>query len=57
MAWLGIAAVVGWNYHEYRHGRATICAVTRRTIPRPVFAIAFPTAAAGLAVHVWRGYR
>lgn len=57
MAWLGLLATLGWNYHQHRHGRATICSVTRRTLPRPAFLLAWTAAAAGLAVHVWRGYQ
>lgn len=55
MAWLGIAATVAWNYHQYRHGRMTICAATRRALPRPAFALG-TAGAIGLGVHVCRGY-
>lgn len=57
MAWLGIFTTVVWNYRRYRRGRITICGVTRRLIPRWAFLPLFLPAAAGLAIHVWRGYR
>lgn len=57
MAWLGLIATLGWNYRQHRHGRATICSTTRRALPRPAFLLAWASVAAGLAIHVWRGYR
>jgi hypothetical protein len=56
MAWLGIAATLGWNYAQHRRGKPTICSVTRGVLPRPVFLAAFSAGAGALAVHVWRGY-
>ena len=57
MAWLGLAATLAWNYRQHRRGRATICSVTRRTLPRPAFLAAWTGLAAYLAIHVWRGYQ
>lgn len=57
MAWLGLLATVGWNYVNYRRGRLTICATTRRALPRPVSALALALGYAYLAAHVWRGYQ
>ena len=56
MAWFGLAATIAWNYHEYRHGRPTICAITRRTLPRPVFLAVGLAAAGALGIHVCKGY-
>lgn len=56
MAWLGLLATIAWNYANYRRGRVTICALTRRTLPRPVSAVALALGYLYLAGHVWRGY-
>ena len=57
MAWLGLGLTIAWNWHEYRHGRPTICAVTRRALPRPAFLALGAAGAAALGIHVWNGYR
>jgi hypothetical protein len=56
MAWLGLAATIAWNWHEHKHHRPTICSLTRRALPRPVFLATGVTGAVVLGVHVWRGY-
>lgn len=54
---LGLLGTVALNYLRHRRGWGpTICQVTRRHIPRALFAAAFPAAATGLYLHVLRGY-
>lgn len=56
MAWFTLGAAIAHNYIEYRRGKPTICAVTRRVLPAPVSAVALGVGAGALIVHVWRGY-
>lgn len=50
-----VAAIVV-NYSQHRRRRPTICATTRRFLPRPVSAAALTGGWLYLAVHIWRGY-
>ena len=55
-AWCGLLGVLLYNYTRHRRGLPTICATTRRLLPRPVSAAALAGGYLYLAVHVWRGY-
>ncbi|WP_183092893.1 hypothetical protein [Nocardioides stalactiti] len=57
MAWIPLLASLAVNYLQHRRGRATICSVTRRVLPRAAFAALWAAVTTYLAVHVWRGYR
>lgn len=56
MAWLGLIASIAWNWHNYKHGRRTICNVTRQVLPRPAAMTALGGVFTYLAVHIARGY-
>ena len=51
-----LAAAIGVNYAQHRRHRATICALTRRTLPPAVFAAVFTSGFLYLLAHVLRGY-
>ena len=53
--WIGLAATLAWNYSRHLRGKSTICSVSRR-IPKVVLVPAYTAGAAGLAIHVYRGY-
>lgn len=55
--WALIVAAVAVNYANHKRGRPTICAVSRRHLPRPVLLALYTAGAVGLGVHVARGYR
>jgi len=55
--WALIVAAVAVNYANHKRGRPTICAVSRRRLPRPVLLTAYAAGAVSLGVHVARGYR
>lgn len=52
-----LAAAVVVNYTQHRRHRATVCQLTRRTLPPRVFAAAFTAGFAYLLTHVLRGYQ
>jgi len=54
--WACLLGTLAYNYNRYRRGKPTICAVTRRTLPRPVSAAVLAAGYGYLAAHVWRGY-
>ena len=51
-----LVAAVAVNYRRHLTGRSTICATTRRALPRPVSAGLLAGGWLYLAVHIWRGY-
>lgn len=55
-AWACLLGTLGYNYHRHRRGLPTICATTRRLIPRTVSAALLSAGFAYLITHVWRGY-
>lgn len=55
-AWCGLLGVLVYNYSRHRRGRPTICAVTRRTLPRCIFMSAWAAFNAWFIPHVLRGY-
>jgi len=56
MAWLTLGAAVVHNLRQYRNEHLTICGVTRRVVPKPLFLLAYPVAAWLLGRHVVKGY-
>lgn len=54
--WVCLLGTLAYNYARYRRGKPTICAVTRRALPRPVSTAALTVGFAYLLGHVWRGY-
>lgn len=57
MAWLGLGGTLVWNYVQYRRGKLTICAATRRVLPKPVFLGLAAGGFGSLVVHVIKGYQ
>lgn len=68
MPWLGLLGVIGWNYSVHRRRlracptgcdhwpHRTICATTRRLLPREIATAGLSAGFAYLLAHVWRGY-
>lgn len=54
--WAALLGVFGYNYSRYRRGLPTICATTRRLLPRSVAAVALCVGFAYLLGHVLNGY-
>lgn len=54
--WALLLGTVAYNYSRHRRGLPTICATTRRLLPRHVSAVGLAVGWLYLAVHVWRGY-
>lgn len=54
--WALLLGTLVYNYSRHRRGLPTICATTRRALPRPVSATALAGGYLYLAIHVWRGY-
>lgn len=54
--WLALLGTLAYNYNRHRRGLPTICATTRRMLPRLVACPALIIGAVYLVTHVWRGY-
>lgn len=54
--WALLLGTLAYNYNRHRRGLPTICATTRRLLPRHVSATGLAVGWLYLAVHVWRGY-
>lgn len=56
MAWLALFVTVRWNWHEHTRGRATMCSVTRKLLPKWAVVVLIPAGALALLMHLIRGY-
>lgn len=55
-AWAALLGVVAYNYSRHRRGLPTICAVTRRVLPRWAVVLAWAVLTGFMVPHLVRGY-
>lgn len=54
--WAALLGVLAYNYRCHRRGRPTICATTRRYLPRWAFLTGWAALTGYMVPHVLRGY-
>lgn len=55
-AWCGLLGVLAYNYTRHRRGLPTICATTRRLLPRSLADALVVAVFAWLLGHIHNGY-
>ena len=56
LPWAALLGTLGLNFWQHKHGRPTICATTRRFLPKPIACVLLFVGFVALVAHVLDGY-